>query len=120
MDPTPGTRPTQLANSTKKKIVAKNQNVRSAKCGPIMSARNLRNSSMSHSKKFCAPLGMLFIFLVAHCANRMSPAATIQLTTIELVIGNPKRRATSTAFGDKPCSAGALVVTDSDEGKSVS
>src|SRR6266849_7898682 len=31
--------------------------------------------------------------------------ATSQLTTMELVIGNPKMVITSSAFGDKPCSS---------------
>src|SRR5215813_1962144 len=34
----------------------------------------------------------------------MRPTATIQLTTIELVIGKPKGLAISTAFCDGPCS----------------
>src|SRR4030095_16782596 len=35
----------------------------------------------------------------------MSPTATIQLTTMELVSGKPKGRAISTAFCDRPCSS---------------
>jgi hypothetical protein len=43
---------------------------------------------------------------VAAWANTISPIATTQLTSMELVIGKPKGRAISTALADKPCSAG--------------
>jgi hypothetical protein len=39
----------------------------------------------------------------------INPAATIQLTTIELVIGKPRGLAISTAFLDRPCSSGSAV-----------
>jgi len=68
---------------------------------------NLYKPSTSHSRKFCAPPGTCFIFLVASCAKMIRPSATTQLTTIELVIGKLKGRAISTAFGDKPCSCGS-------------
>src|SRR5260221_10454354 len=35
--------------------------------------------------------------------------ATIQLTTIELVIGKLEKRASSTAFAERPCSSGVGV-----------
>ena len=44
---------------------------------------------------------------VATLAKKMSPRATTQLTTMELVIGKPKTRPTSRAFADKPCAPGA-------------
>ena len=46
---------------------------------------------------------------VATRAKMINPAATIQLTTIELVIGKPKGRAISTAFLDRPCSSGSAI-----------
>jgi hypothetical protein len=48
------------------------------------------------------------MFLVAIWANRINPTATIQLTTIELVMGKLKGRAISTDLVDRPCSVGAL------------
>ena len=44
---------------------------------------------------------------VAKRAKMTNPAATIQVTTIELVIGKPRGRAISTAFLDRPCSSGS-------------
>ena len=45
------------------------------------------------------------MFRVATCANTMRPKATIQLTTMELVMGKPNGRAISTALADRPCSS---------------
>src|SRR6266850_13905 len=42
----------------------------------------------------------------------MSPIATIQLTTMELVMGKPNGLAISTAFCDGPCSSCSGVVAD--------
>ena len=42
---------------------------------------------------------------VARRANTISPSATIQVTTIEFVIGMPNGRAISTALCESPCSA---------------
>src|SRR5260221_2108368 len=42
---------------------------------------------------------------VAIWAKTIRPSATIQVTTMELVIGNPKGRAISTALWGKPFSA---------------
>src|SRR5258706_6456328 len=106
-DPIPGIRPNQFEERTKMKIVAKNQNVRSAKCGPMIPTRNLYSASTSHSRKFCAPLGTCFIFRVASWANTIRPTATIQLTNMEFVIGKLKGRAISTGFADKPCACGS-------------
>src|SRR5215813_10752471 len=85
-------RPTQLAERMKMKIVARNQNVRLTRCGPMMLSRKLYSPSTSHSKKFCAPPGTPFMSRVASWAKMINPTATIQLTTIELVIGKPKGR----------------------------
>ena len=52
-------------------------------------------------------LGTSVMRRVASCAKTIRPTATIQVTTIELVIGKPNGRAISTAFCDRPCSAGA-------------
>ena len=53
-----------------------------------------------------APLGTCDIFRVATCAKTMRPTATIQVTTIEFVIGKPNGLPISTAFCDRPCCAG--------------
>src|SRR5262249_684528 len=102
MVPTPGIRPIQFAARMKMKMLAKNQNVRPAKWVPMIPTMNLYKPSTSHSRKFCAPLGINSIFLVATCANTIKPAATIQLTIIELVIGKLNGRAISTAFVERP------------------
>src|SRR5215813_13431609 len=107
MEPTPGIRPTQLAERTNRKIVAKNQNVRSVRCGPIIPEIKLYKLSISHSKKFWAPAGTGIILFVANCAKTINPSATTQPTTIELVIGKPSGRAISTALGERPCYAGS-------------
>ena len=98
-------RPTQLAERMKMKIVAKNQNVRLTRRGPMMLSRKSYRPSTSHSKRFCAPPGTPFMSRVASRAKMINPTATIQLTTIELVIGKPKGRAISTAFCDSACSS---------------
>src|SRR6266576_5142492 len=67
---------------------------------------------MSHSRKFCAHLGTWSMRRVAMRAKMIRPRATIQLTTIELVIGNPKTWPISTAFCDKPCSSGVEIAGD--------
>src|SRR5215472_11483382 len=36
------------------------------------------------------------------------PRATIQVTTMELVMGNPRRRPTSTALWGSPCASGSV------------
>ena len=41
------------------------------------------------------------MFRVANCAKTMRPSATIQVTTIELVIGKPNGLAISSAFGER-------------------
>src|SRR5436189_1414644 len=48
---------------------------------------------------------------VARRAKTISPRATIQLTTIELVIGNPLTRPISTAFCENACSTVSDVVS---------
>ena len=45
------------------------------------------------------------MFRVANCANAIRPTATIQLTTMEFVIGKLKGRAISTALAERPCSS---------------
>src|ERR1700757_676974 len=45
------------------------------------------------------------MFRVAICANTIRPRATIQLTTMEFVIGKLNGRAISTALAERPCSS---------------
>ena len=45
------------------------------------------------------------MFRVATWAKTIRPKATIQVTTIELVIGKPNGRAISMALCERPCSA---------------
>src|SRR5262249_52836628 len=104
MVPTPGIKPTQFAVRIKMKTLAKNQNVRFIKCGPMMLSRKLYSPPTSHSQKFCAPSGTAFMCLVANWAKAMRPMATIQLTIIELVMGKPRGLAISTAFCAGPVS----------------
>ena len=61
-------------------------------------SRNSYNEATIHSRKFCAPSGTCFMFRVASRANTINTAATIHVTTIELVIGNPNGRAMSMAY----------------------
>ena len=89
------------------KIVAKNQNVRSTRCRPMMLSSSPYRLSTSHSKRFCAPPGTCDMRRVERWANTIRPAATIQVTTIEFVIGKPNGLAISTAFCDRPCCAGS-------------
>ena len=78
--------------------LAKNQKVFFASAAPSNPSRKPYRLSTSHSRKFCAPSGTCFMFRVATCAKTMSPMATIQVTTIELVTGKPNGRAISTAL----------------------
>src|SRR5690349_15423266 len=87
--PTPGIKPNQLVNKIKMKIVAKNQKVFRTRSAPIISPRKPCNPSTSHSQKFWAPSGTSFMCRVAVWAKMIRPSATIQVTTIELVMGNP-------------------------------
>src|SRR5262245_59151085 len=50
---------------------------------------------------------------VATCANTITTIATIQVTTIEFVIGNPNGLAISTAYCDSPWCSGAGSATAS-------
>ena len=93
-------------NRMKMKIVAKNQNVRFTRCRPMMPSRKSYRLSTSHSQKFCAPAGTRCILRVATWANTIRPTATIQVTTIELVIGSrPSLFSTGTAACGNPCSS---------------
>ena len=83
------------------KIVAKNQNVRSTRCRPMIASRKPSSPATSHSSTFWAPSGTCFMFRVAICAKTMRPRATTQLTTIEFVIGKPKGRAISIALRER-------------------
>ncbi len=49
---------------------------------------------------------------VASCETTMSPIATIHVTSIEFVMGNPNGRAISTAPWDRPCGSAAASGTD--------
>ena len=80
------------------KTLAKNQNVRWSRWRPRMLSRKSYSDSRSHSRKFCAPPGTAVICRVATCAKTMSAIATIQVTTMEFVIGKPNGRAISTAL----------------------
>ena len=93
----------------KMKMLAKNQNVRLTRCGPMMLSRKPYRPATSHSKRFCAPPGTCFMFRVATRVKMINPAVTIQVTTMELVIGKPKGRAISPAFLDRPCSSGSTM-----------
>src|ERR1700751_1960609 len=44
---------------------------------------------------------------VAKWAKMIRPRATIHVTTMELVMGNPRRRPTSTALWGRPCASGS-------------
>ena len=72
--------------------------------------------SISHSRKFCAPPGTWVMRRVAICAKTIRPAATIHVTTIEFVIGNPNGLAISTAFveGRAPPVATSAKMTSED------
>ena len=73
--PTPGMRPIQFAARMKMKMVAKNQNVRSTRCVPMMLSSRPYRLSTSHSRKFCAPLWNLRSSRrVAICAKTISPS----------------------------------------------
>ena len=52
----------------------------------MMPSRNSYSVSTSHSQKFCAPAGTSCILRVAMPAKTIRPSATIQVTTIELVM----------------------------------
>ena len=65
---------------------------------------------MSHSKKFCEPVGICSIFRVASWAKMIKNRAAIQLTSIEFVIGKSNTRAISTAFCDSSCVSPAIVI----------
>ena len=52
------------------------------------------------------------MFRVANCAKTIRPTATIQLTTIELVIGKLKGWAISTALAERPCSSPATTPSE--------
>ena len=93
------------------KMVAKNQNVRSTRCGPMMLSSSPYRLSTSHSRKFCAPVGTCVIFRVATRAKTMRPSATIHVTTMEFVIGKAEgpcdldrllRQAVFDRFGERP------------------
>src|SRR6185503_15938127 len=103
--PTPGISPNQFADRMKMKIVAKNQNVRLTRCGPMTPSRKSYSPATSHSRRFWAPLGTRFMSRVAIRAKMIKATATIQVTTMELEIGKPSGRAISTAPCDKPCSS---------------
>src|SRR5437773_5250909 len=111
IEPTPGIKPTQFAARMKMKIVAKNQNVRRIRCGPMMPSRKRYRPSMSDSTQSCRPSGTGLMLRVALWLTAMRSSATIQVTTIELVTGNPNGRAISTAFCDSPCSSAAAAAT---------
>ena len=72
----------------------------------MLSSRPYRLST-SHSKRFWAPPGTCDMRRVESWANTIRPTATIQVTTIEFVIGKPNGLAISTAFCDRPCCAGS-------------
>src|SRR5580704_4508155 len=89
--PTPGIKSTKLDITIKiKKVVAngKTQRVtRSSRMSPIKPSKLSTSASMA----FCIPDGtsLMFFQVVARTMINMSPA-TIQVQTIEFVIGNPK------------------------------
>ncbi len=107
--PAPGTRPSQFADRMKMNTVAKNQNVLLTRCGPMMLSRKSYRPATSHSRRFCAPVGTPFMSRVTKRLKTISPAATIQLTTIEFVMGKPKGRAISTACCGRPRSSDSAV-----------
>ena len=92
----------------KMNTLAKNQKVCFARCEPRSPSRNPHRLSTSHSRKFCEPSGTPFMFRVATWAKTMSPIVTIQVTTIELVIGKPNGRAISTALCERLLFLGAV------------
>ena len=53
------------------KTVAKNQNVRSTRCGPMMLSSSPYRPWTSHSSRFCAPFGTWCMFAVAIRAKTM-------------------------------------------------
>src|SRR6185295_4198696 len=57
--------------------------------------------------KFCAPPGTFDIRRVESCANTIRPTATIHVTSIEFVTGNPNGCAIVSALCDRPCSGTA-------------
>ena len=71
----------------------------------MIPSRKLRKPPTIHSHKFSAPVGTDFMLRVAMRAQTISTRATAQVTIIEFVIGNPKRRTTSAAFREIPCSS---------------
>src|SRR3974377_236178 len=71
----------------------------------MIPSRKLRKPPTIHSHKFCAPEVHDFMFRVAMRAQTVSARATAHVTIIEFVIGNPKRRTTSAAFREIPCSS---------------
>src|SRR3974390_3748776 len=71
----------------------------------MIPSRKLRKPPTIHSHKFCAPEGTDFMLRVAMRAQTVSARATAHVTIIEFVIGNPKRRTTSAAFREIPCSS---------------
>ncbi len=102
--PTPGIRLNQFVKRMRMKIVAKNQNVLLTRSEPMIPSRKSWRLSTNHSQKFCAPVGTSRILLVARRANKISPKATTQVITIELVIKNSSLKSGS-AFCGMPCSA---------------
>ncbi|SPE52874.1 hypothetical protein SBV1_1600011 [Verrucomicrobia bacterium] len=98
--------PAQFEKRIKIKIVAKNQNVRFTRWWPMIPSKKLCRLSTIHSQKFCAPSGISFMFRVATWAKMISPRATAQVTTIELLIGRPKICPISSGRCGTPCSAG--------------
>src|SRR6266576_3874496 len=56
-------------------------------------------------QEILGPSGTCFILRVASCANMIRHKATIQLTIMEFVIGNPRKLVISSAFCERPCSS---------------
>ena len=105
IEPTPGISPTQFAARMKMKIVREEPERPLDQMRADDAFEKAVEAFDEPLEKVLRAVGHLLHAAASRAARRRSsPTATIQVTTIELVIGKPNGRAISTALCDRPCS----------------